>query len=492
MQGLGGKFGDKICNDLKVQYMAELHQFSKDELLRHCDERNSKWLFNLARGIDLEAVTPRLVPKSISCSKMFPRQNALADLSSLNHWLHEIVKDVVERVEEDEFENNRRPKQIVVSFTQTINNADISSTRTINFTTNDEDKIVNDAIDVIKRNTPKFLKSSEENLLSHPIKFLGFNVCKFESLDAKRGKTIEDMFKRSFQKNQDQTINKIQDKEVDRTVDEPNNPIANCSSNKEEVHNNFLANYHVDFNEDDCDSSDVESESCSQNDALIAAANQMNRNLQEHLLVSPGPSTSTDRSYEQSYAEYYQPAEQDTLKIECSQCGKMVTDSEMQVHMDGHLAFQLNQEQRNEFDNRMKRSHLSSTPVKKKQKIELKKSSNKKIETASIQKFFAKKIESTPGPSTSTSYEVEVERCAECNKAIPIVDLFEHMDYHAAKRLHDELMKTEAKTNRSSNNNTVQKYNNNLSAGKGKKSNKKSVNLKNSAVRNISAFFSNN
>lgn len=485
VQGLGGKFGEKICEDLNVQHMAELLQFSKEDLLKHCDDRNSKWLYNLARGIDLEAVTPRLVPKSISCSKMFPRQNAIADMPALNHWLHEIVKDVVERVEEDEFENNRRPKQIVISFTQNINNADISSSRSVNFTVNDEDKIVNDAIELIKRNTSKFFKSDDAMALNNPIKFLGFNVCKFESLDIKRGKTIEDMFRRSFQKKEEGENQSVAE-------------LSNCNNSNEAStthdsiedqpqRSSFLEKYHIEFNEDEVASSDEDSESNSQADVLLEAANRMNQNIHEHMLNSPGPSTSSSTKYESSYAEFYKPPEQEQPKIECNQCEKMILVSEMQVHADAHLAFQLNQEQRAEFQNQLKRTHSSNTPVKKKPKIELTKSSNKKAETTSIQKFLVKKRETTPEPSTSAI--VEVEKCTECGKSIPIVELFEHMDYHAAKRLHDELMKTEAKANRQNNNSMQKLNNNNLSLGKSKKSNKKGTNSKNPAVRNITAFF---
>lgn len=469
VQGLGGKFGEKICDDLKVEYMSELLQYSKEDLLKHCDERNSKWLYSLARGIDLEAVTPRLAPKSISCSKMFPRQNAIVDMSSLNHWLHEIVKDVVERVEDDECENNRRPKQIVVSFTQSINNADIASTRSVNFTINDEDKIVNDAIEVIKRNTSKFFKSDDNMTLNNPIKYLGFNVCKFESLDAKRGKTIEDMFKRSFQKKEEQCSVAV------------DSSITHENDNEQPQSSSFLEKYHIEFKEDEFDSTDEESVIGSQTaDALVEAANQMNQNIQNHLIDSPGPSTTTRTDYEQTYAELYKPQVQEQPKIECSQCGKMILASEIQVHADAHLAFQLNQEQRAEFQNQLKRTHSSHTPVKKKQKVEPAKSSNKKTETTSIQKFLVKKRETTPEPSTSTA--TEVEKCTECGKRIPIVELFEHMDFHAAKRLHDELMKNETNT-------TKKSINNNLISGKNKKANKKGT--KNPAVRNITAFFQN-
>lgn len=480
MQGFGGKFGEKICEDLGVQYMSELLQFSKEDLLKHCDERNSKWLYNLARGIDLEAVTPRLMPKSISCSKMFPRTNAIADMSSLSHWLHEIAKDVVERVEEDEFENNRRPKQIVISFTQHINNSDISSSRTVNFTINDEEKIVNDAIEVIKRSTSKFLKSDDSTALNNPIKFLGFNVCKFEHLDTKRGKTIEDMFRRSFQKKEDQSIAETNDKSL---------AIETSITHEQPERSSFLAQYHVEFKEDDVDSSDEDSESGSQTDTLVTAANRMNQNIQSHLLDSPGPSTSSRISYEQTYAEFYGPPAQKQPKTECDQCGKMILAHEMQVHTDAHLAFQLDQEQRAEFQNQLKRTHPSHTPVKKKQKSDLTKSSNKKAETTSIQRFLVKKRETTPESSTSTAGEVE--RCAECGKNIPIVELFEHMDFHAAKRLHEELMKSETKVNRLNNGSVQKSNNNNISAGKGKKANKKGTSSKNPAVRNITAFFQN-
>lgn len=59
VQGLGGKFGEKICEDLGIQYMGDLARFPKEELQRRYDEKNGYWLYLIARGIDLEAVTPR-------------------------------------------------------------------------------------------------------------------------------------------------------------------------------------------------------------------------------------------------------------------------------------------------------------------------------------------------------------------------------------------------------------------------------------------------
>lgn len=477
--------------------MSDLYQYTKEELQRRFDEKNAQWLYNLARGIDLEAVTPRLVPKSISCSKMFPRQNAIADLPTLKHWLHEIAKDVVERVEEDEQENNRRPKQMVVSYTQCINDNNVASSRSVNFTSNDEDKIVNDAIDVMKKNTPKFLKPNEDGVLSNRIIFLGFNICKFDDSRAKGCKTIGDMFRKSIQKKEEQTATEVNNESLERTS-EPN--ISNVNYNNKsttqelsEEPSSFLEKYDVQFMEDVVTSTDDEDDSdinnSPQTEALAIAANLMNQNLQNHLLETPPHApTSTKVDYRSSYAEYYKPSVENVPKKECSHCGKMVLVSQMQVHTDAHLAFQLNEEQRTEFQNQLKRTHSTNTPQKKKQKT----ASNNKATVSSIQKFLVKKRDRTPEPEpcTSTANDVEYEKCAECGKHIAITKLFEHMDFHAAKRIQDELMKTETKIDQT-NNNSKSSTNKNMSLAKGKKSTKKKANSKNPAVRNITSFFQN-
>lgn len=496
VQGLGGKFGDRLCEELNVQHMADLFQYTKEELQRRFDEKNAQWLYNLVRGIDLEAVTPRLVPKSISCSKMFPRQNAIADLATLKHWLHEIAKDVVERVEEDELENNRRPKQMVVSFTQTIHDANVASSRSVNFSVNDEDKIVNDAIEVIKKNTPKFFKPNEDGVLNNSIKYLGFNICKFVSFG---GKTIGDMFRQNVQKKVDSTIAEANNESRDSEQNDSSMPndsadqnVSNFdkSSDNTESRDSFLQKYHVEFAEEVVTSTDDDSEveNSPQCDALEIAAKLMNQNVQQHLLATPpGPSASSNVDYKMSYAEYYKPAVEDLPKLKCSQCDQMIVASQMQVHTDGHLAFQLNQEQRTEFQNQLKRPRpdTNTTPKKKKSKT----ASNKKADNLSIQKFLVKRREGSPEPCSSTANGVEFEKCAECGKSVAITELFEHMDFHAAKKLQDELMKTEIKINRGNNNNAKNSTNKNISAGKGKKSTKKNSNLKNTAVRNITAFF---
>ena len=42
------------------------------------------WLYNIARGIDSEPVTPRLVSKSIGACKRFPGKQAIVDLETVS------------------------------------------------------------------------------------------------------------------------------------------------------------------------------------------------------------------------------------------------------------------------------------------------------------------------------------------------------------------------------------------------------------------------
>lgn len=472
VQGLGGKLGERICIELNVQHMAELLQFSKEELQRRYEEKNGQWLYNLARGIDIEhTVKPRLVPKSISCSKMFPRQNAIKDLTTLKHWLQEIAQDVVDRVEEDELDNNRRAKQMVVSFTQSINNKDVSCSRTVNITAIDNESIVNDAINVIKKNTKTFFKPGDANSLNNPIKLLGFNVCKFESSN-KPNKTIGDL----FSKGQKTSVDTVEKSNISKDESNFEDTSLKCSNDIGDESVPFLPDRHFEFGEDDVDeSSDEEIGKCLQNIGNISP------NLFESSPDTPIPSTSSHSTNQRNeHVETDSAPEIETIK--CDQCGKMIALSEIQVHADGHLAFQLNQEQRNEFQQTLKRPHVSKTPIKKKQKTVAQTSSEK----TSIFKYLVK--EKSPD---ARGRGIETGKCSECGKEIAVADLIEHMDFHVAKRLHDEFMKTEKKTN-FVNNNDIKKQNNSnnkRSIGKNKKSDEKSV--KNPAVRNITAFFQN-
>lgn len=536
VQGLGGKFGEKICEDLGIQFMGDLINFSKEDLQRRYDEKNGQWLYNIARGIDLEAVTPRLVSKSIGCCKKFPGRNAISAITTLNHWLHELAKEIVDRLEQDEMENNRRPKQMVVSYIQSINNADVSSSRTVNLSTLDEEKIVNDAIDVLKRNTEKFFKSPDNNtVLNNPIKFLGLNVGKFESIE--KGNTIQGMFQKTIENKRNETKTEQSDKPTDGDVDNEQNIDDNDKSEgsaggiqeeskenkKEEQQESYFVRYfrlqkekqaaeeaarkaeeerlrNEQQNEDN-DASDEEN--TLNNEILLEELEENNRSMpneaaQVQRSESPAPSTSS-AAYMQTYAEFYKPPDKIELpKVECDECGKKVNAYEIQIHKDEHFAFQLTQEQRTEFQNQLKRNIPSTTPVAKKQKTSANAKSKTPVKSTSIQKFLVKSSgqeDAAAIPSTSKAHDVETEKCAECGKNIPIAEILEHNDFHAAKKLHEEFMRAEM-ANRANNNSIQSSAGKNVSAGKTKKSKKKVTQGATSssapnALKNIASFFQN-
>lgn len=105
-------------------------------------------------------------------------------------------------MEKDEVEYNRRPRQLVVSYMQTINGSDVSSSRSVplaNPIAIDDEKLAVEALDVLKKNTEKFVKTENCNVLNNPIKFLGISVGKFELTEGKKGNTIQNMFRKNME-----------------------------------------------------------------------------------------------------------------------------------------------------------------------------------------------------------------------------------------------------------------------------------------------------
>uniref|UniRef100_A0A6E8VEL7 DNA polymerase eta n=1 Tax=Anopheles coluzzii TaxID=1518534 RepID=A0A6E8VEL7_ANOCL len=194
VKGLGGKLGDQVCEVLKIKFMSELVQFPESVLQQHFEQRMGSWMYLMARGIDLEAVTAKFHSKSIGCCKRFPGKNAITGLATLHHWLNELASEVTERLEKDLDENNRTAKQLTVSYSQQIDNVDVSSTRSIALVAYDAERIAADALDAIKRNTERFFASNSTTALHNPIKFLGISAGKFEPNGAGKGGGIKQMF----------------------------------------------------------------------------------------------------------------------------------------------------------------------------------------------------------------------------------------------------------------------------------------------------------
>lgn len=141
-------------------------------------------------------MTTRLLSKSIGCCKKFPGRNALTTPESIAHWVNELISEISKRLERDVKENNRRARQITLHFTQTVNDKDISNSRTLSLNCYNQSKIIQSCLDVLKKNC---VKSDG----TYDIKYLGFSVGNFEP-NSKTGKIsnfLENMRSFKLQKN---------------------------------------------------------------------------------------------------------------------------------------------------------------------------------------------------------------------------------------------------------------------------------------------------
>lgn len=152
------------------------------------------WLYQICRGIDLECVTPRFYSKSIGCCKRFPGRNAITGFNTLKHWISELVTEIVERLEKDVEENNRQPRQSVISFTLEMNGEDVAQSRSAPLTSIDQESLEKVMMDVLKKNIDPFFKKDEAaGLLNYPIKYMGISAGKFLTIQ-KKTVTLETMF----------------------------------------------------------------------------------------------------------------------------------------------------------------------------------------------------------------------------------------------------------------------------------------------------------
>lgn len=464
----------------------------------------------MAQGIDLEAVTPRFASKSIGCCKKFPGRNSIKGIATLTHWLNELSKEIVERLEKDEIENSRVAKQIVVSFTQKINGDEVASTRCIPLNIIDVEPIAQDALDVIKKNTEVFFKNDQNTVILNPITLLGISAGKFEDINQQKKNTIKDMFSKATKKcetelnENDETIPKPSShksdskmsniksffsavKDDDNETDEDDCPIDDDINNKSNNSMDEPTDLKPMTSTEIDSSNSVFDEKNEATRTSIPATNSSYHEEREH--EKPGPSNQSD--YRETYVEFFRPTIPDDFFETCSQCNKKLLAIEMQSHMDMHLAFQLSDEQRIEFRSQMKSKQSTTTPVAKKPKLDRNtnlnlssnssgnsrvarntnltssSSSGSSSSKGALTKYFEQKKEETPQSSSV--------KCDECGKFIKIEIIAEHSDYHTAKKLQMEInsLDSDAVISSVSNKNTKTK----------------SKTDSNSKIRSIASFF---
>lgn len=443
------------------------------------------WLYNIGRGIDTEPVTPRFASKSIGCCKKFPGRNAIRGMATLQHWFGELAQEIQERIEQDECENNRRPRQMVVSYTLEVNAEDVASSRSVPLpATTTVERLATDAMDVLKRNVPELSaaggQSTDGKGVIVPIKFLGLSVGKFEDLDLKPRQTIESMFmnqaKVNAEKSDDVQKNVEPHHSLDADKETPEQSEAQkVSDEKIPAKKSFFR-------------SKMNSTVAANGDALNSPKKGFfhnHRKLSNTSNTSDAPKTSTiinQSDYEigessaapppatapppaaaasppaaalppeaapppavynrSAYAEFQTVPVLPTVYEKCSQCNKNVLVTEMQSHSDAHFAFQLSQEQRVEFRSQMKQRMTPPSSQAKRPKLDRSAAVNNKPAVGAlnlINKFLLKSTEIDGNDGAAS-------KCAECGSNIELDRIAEHADYHAAKRLHRELNKSVVKT----------------------------------------------
>jgi DNA polymerase eta len=113
---LGGKLGAQIQQELNLQYVGQLQEYSLKHLQSKFGQKTGVWLYELCRGHCSESINVRTIPKSIGCSKNFNGPTKLITVDQVHYWLTQLAEELVERLTEDMQENFRKAQSIIVHF----------------------------------------------------------------------------------------------------------------------------------------------------------------------------------------------------------------------------------------------------------------------------------------------------------------------------------------------------------------------------------------
>jgi DNA polymerase eta len=156
VQGFGGKLGQALSEYWSVDNLKTLgdiiEKVDKHELIAKFGEETTQWILNTARGIDLEPVQNRLLPKSIGCSKTYRSSNMLTR-DNLNdgtvlHWLTELSSELHDRLTSDSKLNDRIAKQLHVSFSVLFKSTDNNNNSNSNNNSSNDNNNLKKIVDV--------------------------------------------------------------------------------------------------------------------------------------------------------------------------------------------------------------------------------------------------------------------------------------------------------------------------------------------------------
>ncbi|XP_046965070.1 DNA polymerase eta isoform X2 [Vanessa cardui] len=427
---LGGKFGDHVCEILKIQTMGQLQPFTERDLQAKFDEKNGTWLYNIARGIDVEPVQAKFNPKSIGCCKNFKGKSALLDLESVKKWLRDLGDEIEERLEKDALETNRTPKQMVISFSvQLQDGRDTSSSRSYNFLPEDElcgELFTNKAFEILIDSTEGCKPKAEINKkLRAPITFLGISVGKFEdNTENKKTKKIKDYFcagssKETVPKSNEST--KVNEKNI---------------INKNNIDKNYILHKFLQINND---KKQIKEETMGPNNEKVL---ESSLDKQESFFAK---FLKKDLVNKECNQESYDDGSKSLNIVNSPICNivECGDDSNDTVYSGSTINEEINKSIALFEDDPLDVARVSNMrELLKTTEIEV----DKLLEVQPSADISSR----TVTPEIIDANHIETIECFECGKALPLNQFDEHADYHMALKLREEereeLRKTKDKT----------------------------------------------
>ncbi|XP_046491410.1 DNA polymerase eta [Neodiprion pinetum] len=269
VRNLGGKFGDVVIESLGCNVMADLLSYSLKDLQTRFDDKTGLWLYNIARGMDNEPVTSRLISKSIGSCKNFPGKRAIVAKETLDHWVTQLSLEMAERLDQDAEENNRKATLLTVSYHYYKDNKTISQSRSCRLSSYKAKTISKGCLDIII----KFAK--------YPIVFIGMSASKFIDID----KEIS-TFRSFFTANTNATIatDEVLASPTTSTLDKCNSP---SKSEPLEIESEGESNVVADNVSEFFDSGDVRTQSPVRKDGINTASTSVVKPESNQAIKSP-------------------------------------------------------------------------------------------------------------------------------------------------------------------------------------------------------------
>jgi nucleotidyltransferase/DNA polymerase involved in DNA repair len=207
ISGLGGKFGENVGNLLSIKTVGELSQVSMSNLVSALkgDQKTARFLFDIARGICHDEVTPRCKPKSIASGKTFrgPLAIHVKDTQKLQQWVGELCSGLVERLGEDRDQHNRNATTLVASVTVKMSDQTNSNSKQ-----GRAPRILSGYADAVLQLVLQLVDAAKSRSQSENVSIVGLSVSATQFVDMAAGSgSIMATFQRKSTRSEEQAEN---------------------------------------------------------------------------------------------------------------------------------------------------------------------------------------------------------------------------------------------------------------------------------------------